>query len=609
MNKLYPLSLLFLLTTMLAACGGGSSGGGPSITAPVAASNFTLTPQATKALRFTWDDVAEETEYRLLENPDGMSGFAQVATIAADTTSYDHVVSLPARINAQYILESCNAGGCTDSTTVSVRGFLRAAIGYFKASNTEARDAFGVALSLSADGNTMAVGAYLEDSNATGVGGDQANDSADASGAVYVFIRDAGSNTWSQQAYVKASNTAPSDYFGYALSLSADGNTLAVGAYLEDSNATGVGGDQANNSANASGAVYVFMRDAGSNTWSQQAYVKASNTDPSDYFGYALSLSADGDTLAVGAYFERSNATGVGGNQADNTASGSGAVYVFSRSGFVWSQQAYVKASNTGEGDYFGSALSLSAGGNTLAVGAYLEDSNATGVGGEQANNSANGSGAVYVFTRDTGSNTWSQQAYVKASNTDPSDYFGYALSLSPDSNNLVVGAYAEDSNATGIGGDQSNSTVSTSGAVYVFTRDSSNIWSQQVYLKPSNTEEYDSFGSALSLSADGNTLAVGAHLEDSNATGINSCDDCNAAGNSGAVYLFTRDTSNTWSQQAYLKASNTGAGDWFGYALSLSADGKTLAVGAYFEDSSATGFVGDQADNAAIESGAVYLY
>jgi hypothetical protein len=136
----------------------------------------------------------------------------------------------------------------------------------------------------------------------------------------------------------------------------------------------------------------VFTRTGG--VWSQQAYVKASNTEVSDQFGASLALS--GDSLAVGAPGEDSNATGINGNQADNSASTSGAVYVFTRTGGVWSQQAYVKASNTGALDEFGTSLALS--GNTLAIGAYFEDSNATGIGGNQSDNSAQDSGAVYVY-------------------------------------------------------------------------------------------------------------------------------------------------------------------------------------------------------------------
>jgi trimeric autotransporter adhesin len=326
-------------------------------------------------------------------------------------------------------------------------------LAYGKASNTNPGDGFGYSVSLS--GDTLAVGATGEDSAATGVNGNQANNNALNSGAVYVFVRSGAS--WSQQAYLKASNTDMNDVFGESVSLS--GDTLAVGAVGEDSVATGVNGYQVDNSALDSGAVYVFVRSGAS--WSQQAYLKASNTGENDNFGGSVSLS--GDTLAVGASGEASAATGVNGNQADNSASGSGAVYVFVRSGASWSHQAYLKASNTGGGDYFSQSVSLS--GDTLAVGAQGEDSVATGVNGNQADNSASGSGAVYVFVRSGAS--WSQQAYLKASNTGASDSFSVSVSLSGDT--LAVGAFYEDSAATGVNGNQADNSAADSGAVYLF--------------------------------------------------------------------------------------------------------------------------------------------
>jgi uncharacterized repeat protein (TIGR01451 family) len=107
-------------------------------------------------------------------------------------------------------------------------------------------------------------------------------------------------------------------------------------------------------------------------------------------------VAISGDTVVVGARLEQSNATGVDGNQADNSASQSGAAYVFVRSGSTWSQEAYLKASNTGADDQFGASVAIS--GDTAVVGARSEASNATGVNGNQADNSAVGSGAAYVF-------------------------------------------------------------------------------------------------------------------------------------------------------------------------------------------------------------------
>ncbi|MGI9305003.1 MAG: FG-GAP repeat protein, partial [Gammaproteobacteria bacterium] len=341
---------------------------------------------------------------------------------------------------------------------------------YIKASNTRASDLFGEAISLSGDGDTLAVAAEGENSGATGVNGNQLDDSMLNSGAVYVFNRTGGA--WGQQAYVKASNTGVSDFFGATVSLSGDGNTLAVAAPTEDSNATGVNGDQLNDSLPNSGAVYVFSRiDA---AWSQQAYIKASNTGGpaagevnGDNFGVAISVSADGDTLAVGAVFEDSAAVGVNREQLDNTAASSGAVYVFRRGDGNWDQQAYVKASNTRANDVFGNAVSLSGGGNTLAVGARGEDSGGAGIDGDQADNSAGSAGAVYVFAHIRGA--WSQQAYVKASNTDVLDEFGSSVGLSADGDTLAVGANREASNAVGFNANQADNSAPTAGALYLY--------------------------------------------------------------------------------------------------------------------------------------------
>ena len=142
--------------------------------------------------------------------------------------------------------------------------------------------------------------------------------------------------------------------------------------------------------------MYVFTRSG--SVWEQQAYIKASNTDGGDTFGISISLSANGNTLAVGASNERSGATGINGDQNENLAPSAGGVYVFRRMGSLWEQQAYVKASNTDAGDFFGDEVSLSADGNTLAVGARNETSGATGINGDQADNSVDIAGAVYLY-------------------------------------------------------------------------------------------------------------------------------------------------------------------------------------------------------------------
>ncbi len=248
---------------------------------------------------------------------------------------------------------------------------------YVKASNTGVDDNFGISVAVS--GDTVVVGAMGEASAATGVNGNQSDNSAYYSGAAYVFVR--SGTTWSQQAYLKASNTGADDWFGCSVSLS--GDTVVVGAFQEASATTGVNGNQSDNSAPNSGAAYVFTRSG--TTWSQQAYLKASNTARNDRFGSSVAVS--GDTVVVGASVEGSAATGVTGTQSDNSAAYSGAAYVFVRSGTTWSQQAYLKASNTGNDDRFGGSVAVS--GDTVVVGAVYEDSAATGVNGNQSDNSA----------------------------------------------------------------------------------------------------------------------------------------------------------------------------------------------------------------------------
>ena len=387
-------------------------------------------------------------------------------------------------------INSCGGGNDSPQTAQQIVAQL-VQQGYLKASNTVAGDLFGYSVALA--GDTLAVGVPGEDS---------------ASGAVYVFTRIDG--VWSQQAYVKASNTEANDGFGESVALA--GDTLAVGAPGEDSD-----GDPTNISAVDSGAVYIFTRSGSG--WSQQAYVKASNTETNDGFGESVALT--NDTLAVGAPGEDSD-----GDPTNNSAVDSGAVYVFTRSGSGWNQQAYVKASNAEDDDLFGVSVALA--GDTLAVGAPGEDSDATGIDGDPTNNSAVVSGAVYIFTR-SGSG-WSQQAYVKASNTETNDGFGESVALTNDT--LAVGAPGEDSD-----GDPTNNSAVDSGAVYVFTRTGSN-WSQQAYLKASNTGSLDLFGSSIAL--DGDTLAVGALFEASNATGVNGNQGNNSAPDSGATYVFS---------------------------------------------------------------------
>lgn len=483
----------------------------------------------------------------------------------------DHVLDSDALYSI--ILDSATSGDTTyngiDPSDVSLTNATAAVQeAYVKASNTEADDYFGgngamtpgTGSALSADGNTLAVTAFFEDSAATGIGGNQASNATTQSGAVYVFTR-AGS-TWSQQAYIKATDTSVFAKFGASVALSADGNTMAVGAEGADK-------------------FYVFVRSGG--VWSQQVVMQGSNTEGNDHFGAAVALASNGNTLVVGAFGEESNATGINGNQANNSDSYAGAAYVFTRSGVMWSQQAYIKASNTETNDWFGSSVAVSGDGNTIAVTAILESSNATGIDGDQNNNLSASLGAVYVFTRS--GVVWTQQAYIKPSTTDGLQ-FGWGLAFSSTGDTFVVGGIR--------------------GPVHVYTR-AAGVWSLETTFFSRGLDMF-TFGLRVAMSSDGNTLAVVARSDDSAATGINGNPNDSSASSAGAVSTFRR-RSGVWHEELYVKASNTEAADTFGSSLALSGDGNTLACGAFGEDSNAIGINGNQSDNSATDSGALYVF
>lgn len=394
--------------------------------------------------------------------------------------------------------------------------------------------------------------------------------------------------------YVKASSPTTWDYFGVSVSLS--GDTLAVGAPTQVFTSTG--------------AVYVFVR-AG-DTWVQQARLVASNAENEDLFGWSVALS--GDRLVVGAPGEDSSATGVNGNQSSNAAPGSGAAYVFERSGTTWTQQAYVKASNTDPDDGFGTRVAIS--GDTFVVGAPWRTaayvfSGAGGTWSQQAFLTGSTSfgdsvaisgdtvavgtwrlnherGAVDVYTRSGA--VWTAQQRLEASYPKRLAHFGSSLSL--DGDTLAIGAQYEPSIAR------------AAGAAYVFTRDGT-IWTEQAFLRASNAQLEDLFGTGVALSGD--TLVVTAFLEDSRATRVDGDQHDDSAPDSGAAYVFTWDGA-SWSESAYLKASNTEAGDNFGLEVPA-VSGGTVVVGAPSEDGAAGGIDGDQSSNNAESAGAVYIY
>ena len=290
-----------------------------------------------------------------------------------------------------------------------------------------------------------------------------------------------------------------------------------------------VGAHQDDDSGIYSGSAYIFARDG--NNWTQQAKLLASDGDAYDSFGYQVSIC---DDYAI-----------VGARGDDDKGIDSGSAYIFVRGGNNWLQQAKLTASDGTAWDLFGSSVSIS--GDYAIVG--------------DPNDADNGysSGSAYIFGRD-GEN-WLQQTKLLPSDNEEWDHFGNSVSISGDY--CVVGALFDDDN----------------GSTYIFVRDGDN-WTQQAKLTAADGQQYDNFGSSVSVSDD--YAIVGAKGYDGNGY------------NSGSAYIFVRD-GDSWLQQTKLTASDSEQFDYFGFSVSISGD--ECIVGALLDD-----------DNGS-ESGSAYVF
>lgn len=415
--------------------------------------------------------------------------------------------------------------------------------------------------------------------------------------------------------YLKASNTGIDDSYGHAVAINASATIMAVSAPREDSNAKGVNsGDQENNASENSGAVYIYSLNA-SNEWEQKAYIKAPANQANMQFGYSLAISNDGNTLMVGAPFQK-----VDGN--DQT----GAVHVYELNAQTknWEYKAELKASNPDENDHFGYSLSLNQAANTLAVGAPHEDSNSTTIDDSagQSDNSKADSGAVYIFKKTS---EWADavSTYIKPGNTDAGDLFGYTLSLVDDvertgNQRLAVGAPHEKSlsNEPGNNADTTPVNAGGAGAVYMFEKNQGQ-WNQTSYIKAFDDKGAPKgytgnlFGATLALSHDAKKLIVGAPGEDNSQAGINSFGSVRNTGatDSGAAYLFSLE-SNVWKAKLYFKPNDqTDIDAAYGSSVAFTPGDKYLAIGSTGERGRGKGLLASGSNTSSKGSGAVYLY
>jgi hypothetical protein len=378
-----------------------------------------------------------------------------------------------------------------------------------------------------------------------------------------------------QTAYLKASNAEADDELGYSVAIS--GDTMVVGALREDGSMTSTV-DAPNNDADGAGAVYVYVRSGAD--WVPLQYLKSPTAQSNNWFG--ASVAIQGDTLVIGEQYGLNNY---------------GAAYVFTRTAGTWNLATILTPTNPGFTDRFGCSVAID--GDTIVVGAYSEDGSAASTMASP-DNLTNDAGAAYVFTRS--GDVWTQQAYLKASNADATDYFGYSVDVSGDA--IVVGAMYESGSFTSTAASPNNAAQFAGGA-YVYTR-TGGVWTQAAYLKPSDIASFNLFGSSVAV--DGDTVLVGSpngrssngatyvYVQDGgiwapqatlefagDAVALDG--DLAAIGNtsdSGTTKIFVRNGT-TWTYRAYLDAPNSGDQDKFGYAVGL--DGTTLAATALNED------------------------
>ena len=325
---------------------------------------------------------------------------------------------------------------------------------------------FGKALALSADGTTAVIGAREDNTP-----------NEPSSGSAYVYRKENGS--WIAAEKIIPTDGDLDDYFGDAVTIAADGSTIAVGAF----------GHEDSTGPNA-GSVYIFTSEEGG--WVQQAKLLPDDGHSQAFFGKSLALSAEGQTLVIGA--DRAE---------DMTGRAVGSAYVFSKSNTSWRQIKKLTPDRLDNIAKFGWSTALSADGTTALIGAPLDDE----PGGVH-------SGSVYVYKTIEGS--WKQVTKLTSTDSDEFDKFGWSVALTDSGKGALISA-VEDAPSDG----------ERTGAVYAYTV-ADNSWRQQTTLTAANGDLGDRFGGAVDIAGNGPKGIIGAIF-----------DQNQAAETIGAAYVY----------------------------------------------------------------------
>lgn len=301
-------------------------------------------------------------------------------------------------------------------------------------------------------------------------------------------------------------------YFGYSVAMSDDGNTIIIGAIEDDDKATN------------SGAAYWLRTTDNGATWMTSKFVAYDGTNYAK-FGNSVSISADGNTVIVGAMQDRENGFD------------SGSAYWFrtTDNGTNWITNKFIIPDGVAY-DNFGSSVAMSDDGNTVVIGAAGDDFKGS---------------AYWLRTTDNGTN-WTTNKLI-AYDGEAYDYFGYSVAISDDGNTVIVGAHSDDNNNL------------DSGSAYWFRTTNGTDWITNK-LTTYNSTNYDYFGISVAMSANGNTVIVGAMGEDDSI---------------GAAYwLHTSDNGANWTTNKFTSTLNKEISGYFGSSVAISDDGYTVIIG-----------------------------
>ncbi len=440
-------------------------------------------------------------------------------------------------------------------------------------------DGFGGSIALR--GDRLLVGATGEGRAATGIDGDPASPiSGFGIGAAFLFQRSA--TKWTQSAYLKPEYNWDSQEFGYYVALAdsfafvttMSDSTVSIYALdpqpCNDGNACTTDGCGANGCSHANNAIPCSDGNKCTIDACTAGSCQSTATSGACNDGNACTVN---DTCASGAC----GGTGVCGGVCDPLVCANGTCAYIPKV-CADGNPCTVDLCAAGVGCTFSTVAAeqnslgpdvIEAGSGFGTVAAIAGDVALVGMPNVKGVPKTQATGAVSAFAFVA--NSWQFKRFITVAQGEAGDLFGCAVGISGTS--LVVGAKGESSGAKGVNGNEADNSASKAGAAYALVPNPGNsTWVEQAYLKASNTDAGDGFGSAVAISGD--TIVVGAPAEASGGAGQSD----NGSPGAGAAYVFVR-SGGVWTQQAYLKAANPQAGAAFGSAVSI--DGDFIAVGA----------------------------